>query len=83
MFTSSAIRSIEPRPLQEGGIPFWVAGGGEQVTLKIAAQYARYTNFNGGVGSYDLFNHIRTTGAAPDIGAIEADAEYLLVNGFD
>lgn len=44
---------------------------------------AGYTNFNGGVGSYDLFNHIRTTGTAPDIGAIEADAEYLLVNGFD
>ena len=44
---------------------------------------AGYTNFNGGVGSYDLFNHIRNTAGAPDIGAIEADAEYLLVNGFD
>ena len=39
---------VEPRPLQPGGIPFWVAGGGEKVTLKIAAKYAKYTNFNGG-----------------------------------
>lgn len=39
---------VRPLPLQDGGIPMWVAGGGEQVTLKIAARYARYTNFNGG-----------------------------------
>jgi alkanesulfonate monooxygenase SsuD/methylene tetrahydromethanopterin reductase-like flavin-dependent oxidoreductase (luciferase family) len=39
---------VRPLPLQEGGIPMWIAGGGEKVTLKIAAQYARYTNFNGG-----------------------------------
>jgi alkanesulfonate monooxygenase SsuD/methylene tetrahydromethanopterin reductase-like flavin-dependent oxidoreductase (luciferase family) len=43
---------VEPRPLQEGGIPFWVAGGGEKVTLKIAAQYASYTNFNGGAEEF-------------------------------
>jgi alkanesulfonate monooxygenase SsuD/methylene tetrahydromethanopterin reductase-like flavin-dependent oxidoreductase (luciferase family) len=38
---------VRPLPLQEGGIPFWIAGGGEQVTLRIAAQYAQYTNFDG------------------------------------
>lgn len=36
-----------PLPIQDGGIPIWVAGGGEQVTLRIAAQYADYTNYNG------------------------------------
>jgi F420-dependent oxidoreductase-like protein len=36
---------VRPLPLQEGGIPLWIAGGGEQVTLKIAAKYAQYTNF--------------------------------------
>jgi F420-dependent oxidoreductase-like protein len=36
---------VEPKPLQEGGIPLWIAGGGEKVTLKIAAKYAQYTNF--------------------------------------
>jgi F420-dependent oxidoreductase-like protein len=38
---------VRPLPLQEGGIPMWVAGGGEKVTLKIAAKYAKYTNFDG------------------------------------
>ena len=36
---------VEPRPLQDDGIPLWIAGGGEKVTLKIAAKYAQYTNF--------------------------------------
>ena len=42
-----------PLPLQgsavpgsrANGIPLWVAGGGEKVTLKIAAKYADYTNW--------------------------------------
>lgn len=38
---------VRPLPIQEGGIPLWVAGGGEKVTLRIAAQYAQYTNFAG------------------------------------
>lgn len=38
---------VRPRPRQDGGIPLWIAGDGEKVTLKIAAKYARYTNFDG------------------------------------
>ncbi|MFI6167969.1 LLM class F420-dependent oxidoreductase [Nocardia sp. NPDC051052] len=38
---------VRPLPLQDGGIPLWVAGGGEKKTLKIAAKYAQYTNFSG------------------------------------
>jgi len=38
---------VRPLPLQPGGIPIWVAGGGEKVTLRIAAEYADYTNFDG------------------------------------
>ncbi|MFI6867805.1 LLM class F420-dependent oxidoreductase [Nocardia sp. NPDC050406] len=45
---------VRPLPVQEGGIPIWVAGGGEKVTLRIAAQYARYTNF---VGEPEEFAH--------------------------
>lgn len=37
----------QPKPLQPGGIPLWIAGGGEQLTLRTAARYARYTNFGG------------------------------------
>ena len=29
------------------GIPMWIAGGGEKKTLRIAAKYADYTNFDG------------------------------------
>ncbi len=38
---------VQPRPVQPGGIPIWIAGGGEKVTLRIAATYASYTNFTG------------------------------------
>ncbi|WP_069163296.1 LLM class F420-dependent oxidoreductase [Nocardia altamirensis] len=37
---------VRPLPVQEGGIPIWIAGGGEKKTLRIAAQYAKYTNFS-------------------------------------
>jgi F420-dependent oxidoreductase-like protein len=36
---------VQPRPLQDGGLPLWIAGGGEQKTLRIAAKYAQYTNY--------------------------------------
>ena len=36
---------VSPKPLQDEGIPLWIAGGGEKVTLKIAAKYAKFTNF--------------------------------------
>lgn len=45
---------VRPLPLQEGGIPLWIAGGGEKVTLRIAAKYANYTNF---VNVADTFSH--------------------------
>ncbi|SDW79379.1 probable F420-dependent oxidoreductase, Rv1855c family [Amycolatopsis xylanica] len=36
---------LRPLPLQDGGIPLWIAGGGEKKTLRIAARFAKYTNF--------------------------------------
>ncbi|HJC29966.1 MAG TPA: LLM class F420-dependent oxidoreductase [Candidatus Dietzia intestinipullorum] len=38
---------VQPRPLQGDGIPLWIAGGGERKTLRTAARYADYTNFDG------------------------------------
>ncbi len=34
-----------PKPIQEPMIPIWIAGGGEKLTLRVAAKYADYTNF--------------------------------------
>ncbi len=34
-----------PRGVQTPHIPFWIAGGGEQLTLNVAARYAQYTNY--------------------------------------
>lgn len=43
-----------PQPVQEPHIPFWIAGGGEKLTLNVAARYAAYANF--GV-NLDEFKH--------------------------
>jgi F420-dependent oxidoreductase-like protein len=85
---------VRPLPLQQGGIPLWIAGGGEKVTLKIAARYARYTNFDGTLEGFTrkselLAGHCREVGTDFDgivrsanynvaIGATEADVEDRL-----
>ena len=63
-----------PRPLQgtvlpgsqANGIPIWIAGGGEKETLRIAAQYADYTNFD---GALEGFKHKSRDPAGPLRGA--------------
>ena len=35
----------QPKPVQDPMIPVWIAGGGEKLTLNVAARYADYTNF--------------------------------------
>ncbi|MCI9889214.1 LLM class F420-dependent oxidoreductase [Micrococcales bacterium 31B] len=42
----------QPKPLQEGGIPLWIAGGGVTRTLKYAAQWGAATNFTGTVEEF-------------------------------
>lgn len=42
----------QPKPIQDPHIPLWVAGGGEQLTLRIAAQHAQYTNFGNDLGEF-------------------------------
>jgi F420-dependent oxidoreductase-like protein len=70
---------VRPLPLQEGGIPLWIAGGGEKVTLKIAAKYASYTNFAGSLDEFDhksevLRGHCEALGR--DFGAITRSSNF-------
>jgi F420-dependent oxidoreductase-like protein len=75
---------VHPQPLQDRGIPFWIAGGGEKKTLRIAAQYAQYTNFDGSPGGFAhksavLEEHCREHGR--DFGEITRSANYNVVIG--
>ncbi len=75
-----------PLPLQEGGVPLWIAGGGEKVTLKIAARYADYTNFDGTPEGFArkseiLAEHCREVGT--DFGRITRSANYNVAIGRD
>jgi F420-dependent oxidoreductase-like protein len=75
---------VFPLPLQEGGIPLWIAGGGEKVTLKIAAKYARYTNFDGTLDGFTrkselLREHCRDVGT--DFDAITRSVNITAVVG--
>jgi F420-dependent oxidoreductase-like protein len=85
-----------PRPLQgsadgfEGsarnGIPLWVAGGGERKTLRIAAEYADYTNFDGspeGFGHKSAILQEHCAEAGTDFGAITRSSNYNVVIGRD
>ncbi|NIH87755.1 LLM class F420-dependent oxidoreductase [Amycolatopsis granulosa] len=73
-----------PLPLQEGGIPLWIAGGGEKKTLRMAARYAQYTNFAGGAEDFKhksevLAAHCRDLGT--DFDAIVRSANYNVIIG--
>jgi F420-dependent oxidoreductase-like protein len=83
-----------PLPLQAGGIPLWIAGGGEKKTLRIAAQYASYTNFDGTLDGFqnksailarhcqdlgrDFTQIVRSANYNPVIGTNQAEVEQRL-----
>ncbi len=76
----------QPRPLQRDGIPLWIAGGGERKTLRIAAEHAAYTNFDGSPDGFAhksevLAGHCRELGR--DFGQIVRSANYNVVIGRD
>jgi F420-dependent oxidoreductase-like protein len=75
---------VAPKPLQQEGIPLWIAGGGEKVTLRIAAKYAQYTNFTSEPDGFAhksevLADHCRDVGT--DFGAIVRSANINAVVG--
>ncbi|UJP10006.1 LLM class F420-dependent oxidoreductase [Microbacterium sp. KUDC0406] len=75
---------VRPLPLQEGGIPLWIAGGGEKVTLRIAAKYASYTNFGGTPELFSRKSEIlreHTVAVGTDFDAIVRSTDYNTVIG--
>lgn len=75
---------VRPKPLQDGGIPLWIAGGGEKVTLRIAAKYAQYTNFTSEPDGFAhksqvLAEHCRKVGT--DFESIVRSANFNAVIG--
>ena len=85
---------VHPRPLQgtsapgseTNGIPMWIAGGGERKTLRIAAEYADYTNFDGspeGFGHKSAILQEHCAEAGTDFGAITRSSNYNVVIGRD
>jgi F420-dependent oxidoreductase-like protein len=75
---------VAPKPLQSNGIPLWIAGGGEKVTLRIAAQYAQYTNFTPDPEAFAhksevLAGHCRELGT--DFDAIVRSANFTAIVG--
>src|SRR6185437_16163542 len=73
-----------PLPLQDGGIPLWIAGGGEKKTLRIAAQFAQYTNFDSTPEVFRrksevLAEHCKDLGR--DFDSITRSANYNVVIG--
>jgi alkanesulfonate monooxygenase SsuD/methylene tetrahydromethanopterin reductase-like flavin-dependent oxidoreductase (luciferase family) len=74
----------QPKPLQDGGVPLWIAGGGEKRTLRIAARYANYTNFVGDAEGFRrkseiLKEHCADVGT--DFAAITRSANYNVILG--
>lgn len=77
---------VQPLPVQKEGIPLWIAGGGEKVTLRIAAQYGQYTNFGGSPEEFAakseiLRGHCERLGTSFD--AITRSSNYNTVVGRD
>ncbi len=75
---------LRPLPPQKGGIPLWIAGGGEKKTLRIAARFARYTNFAAVPDEFHrkseiLAEHCRDVGT--DFDAIVRSANFNVVIG--
>ena len=75
---------VQPLPLQDNGIPLWIAGGGERKTLRMVAKYAQYTNFDGTPEGFArksaiLEQHAKELGR--DFAEITRSANYNVVIG--
>jgi F420-dependent oxidoreductase-like protein len=74
----------QPLPLQSDGISLWIAGGGEKKTLRIAARYASYTNFDGSPEGFRRKSEILAAHCSDlgrDFDSVVRSTEYNVVVG--
>ena len=74
---------VSPKPLRPEGMPLWIAGGGEKVTLKIAAKYGQYTNYSADPDEFAhkseiLAGHCRDVGTDYDAIVRSANVNAIL-----
>ncbi|MGH8945055.1 MAG: LLM class flavin-dependent oxidoreductase, partial [Acidimicrobiia bacterium] len=72
----------QPKPIQRPHIPLWIAGGGEQITLNIAAEHAAYSNFGVDLDQFKqksqvLEKHCRNLGT--DYEAITRSSNFMVI----
>lgn len=72
----------QPKPMQDPHIPFWIAGGGEKLTLNVAARFAAYTNFGQSIEEFEhkskvLQGHCEDVGS--DFDAIVRSSNFNVV----
>jgi F420-dependent oxidoreductase-like protein len=75
-----------PKAAQDPHIPLWIAGGGEQLTLRIVARHAAYSNFGQTIEHFSrksevLAGHCRDIGR--DFDAIARSANFNVLIGAD
>lgn len=61
----------DPKPVQDPNPPVWIGGGGEQLTLRVVARHADYSNFGGKPDEWThkvdvLHRHCAEVGRDPD-----------------
>ncbi|RPI22858.1 MAG: LLM class flavin-dependent oxidoreductase, partial [Actinobacteria bacterium] len=76
----------QPKPAQDPHIPLWIAGGGEQLTLRTAARHAAYSNFGQTIENFNrksevLAGHCRNVGR--DFDEIVRSANFNVLIGAD
>ena len=82
-YLSVAGAQCDPKPLQQPHPPIWIGGGGEQLTLRVVAEHADYSNFGGDLETWKhkrdvLRSHCDAVGRDPSEISMTWSQEILL-----